>query len=222
MTADDPRLTVLMEAAANGASISVTAMDLSWVARPHEGFLRLTSGHPADVEAVMAARRDVRVRWGTDQPIGPLIDLGAVRDHVHDRRQEWARRGVQVVTGPQYRSVVDGVLDVVHALPEDRTSVDWLLIGLRSTTHGGSAEATVIAHDTGTCTVQVSFRVEDDDREDPYGESLREWHQHAGSLDLEGVLATMDRIVAEIAPTREIAPTQGGTGPAQVWSDLHR
>ena len=197
LTPTDPRLAVILARAAVGDSpVTITDRNLNWIAIPHEETMTVISYDPKDLDVLVEAQQATRARWGVDQPFAALIDLAEVTAYFNERRASWARAGVQVVAGPEYRTWTNDGLGVTHDLPDDLGTVDWFRIELETLT----SRATIVVHDTGTCSVSIDIDVENpDDPEDIEYEILNQAAQHAGHLDLPGVLATMERVATAIA-----------------------
>lgn len=189
----DARLRQVWQETAQGAEpLLVTNGELTWLARPHEECVAVHSFDDADVEKLRMVQAETWARWNIPTRREPLIDLAAVTSYFEARREAWAGQGVQVVTGPQFRTWRDPDTfdDIVLELPEDLSLTDWFLVGLESPT----GEATVIVHDTGTCTVHLDPDVDDED-----SDTVFEYPDRAGTLDFDGVTAVMERVVATLA-----------------------
>lgn len=197
---DDARLRRIWQETAQGAEpLTVTNAELTWLARPYEECVALHSCDADDLETLRTVQAQTWSRWGIPAKRQPFIDLAAVSSYFEDRREAWAGDGVHVVTGPQFRtwSDPDTFDSIMDALPEDLSLTDWFLIGLESAT----AEATLIVHDTGACTVYL-----DPDTNDEDSETIFEDRGRAGSLDFEGVAAVMERVVATLKGNTDPSP----------------
>lgn len=193
--ADDPRLREVWSKTANGKThVLVVGPGMEWLARPHVECVAVHTFVAADLEVLRQVERDTWDRWGVPHDRVALLDLARVEAYLTARREAWRRGGVQVVTGPQYRVWRNGEYDhITDALPADLSQTDWLLVGLESET----AEATVIVHDSGTCTVQLDADTTDEDTE-----LVFEYREHAGSIDFDGVVDVFERVVGTLMPAR--------------------
>ena len=191
--ADDPRLRdVWARTAIGNVRVLVVGPELAWLAEPHVECVAVHTFADQDLEILRAVQRETWDRWGVPHDHVALLDLAGVEAYVSAHREAWRGLGVQIVTGPQYRVWRDGEFNhIADELPADLSQTDWLLVGLESAT----GEATVIVHDSGTCTVQLFTDTADDDSELAF-----EHRGHAGSLDLEGVVSVFERVVRTLAP----------------------
>jgi len=190
---DDSRLLPIWQETAQGAELLlVTNAELTWLARPHEECVAVHSCNEADTETLRAVEAETWARWNIPTWRAPLIDLAAVTSYFESRREAWEVDGVRVACGPQFRtwSDPDTLERIVLDLPNDLSLTDWFLIGLESDT----ARATVIVHDSGTCTVQL-----DPDVDDENSEVVFEYRDRAGTLEFDGVTAVIERVVAALA-----------------------
>ena len=192
--ADDLRLPEVWAKTANGdAPVLVVGPEMQWLARPHVECVAVNTFVDADLESLREVERETWDRWGVPHDRVALLDLARVTAYFLGRRDTWRRAGVQVVTGPQYRVWRDGEFDhIADTLPADLSQTDWFLVGLES----AAGEATVIVHDSGTCTVQLDRDTADED-----SEMVFEYREHAGSLDFDGVVGVLERVVGTLAPS---------------------
>ncbi len=199
--ADDPRLREVWRKTAEGETpVLVVGPEMEWLARPHEECVAVHSFVGADLDVLREVERETWDRWGVPQDRIAGLDLARVEAYFTAGREVWRHEGVRVVTEPQYRVWCDGEVDhIAHALPADLRQTDWFLVALESDT----AQAQVIVHDSGTCTVQL-----DPDTTDEDSELLFEHRGHAGSLDFDGVVGVFERVVASLASPSKTARIQ--------------
>lgn len=191
---DDLRLAQVWNQTANGeASVLVTNPSLEWLAWPIEEHLNVLAFNPDTLTRAREVEQDTWSRWGIMGDRQALLDLAEVSAYFEKRRDDWERRGVRPTMGPQYRHWKDGQVDVQFTLPDDLTNTDWFFIRLSS----ASAEASVVVYDTGTCTVLPCANNEADD--DALDALIGRSHQHAGELDLAGIIAVFEEVVDALA-----------------------
>lgn len=189
----DPRLEQVWAETCQGSEpLLVTGPELRWLARPHEECVAVHSFDEADIETLRSVQRETWDRWNVPQERFPNLDLARVASYFENHRGAWEESGVRVATEPQYRTWLNqyDLAGIVHALPSDLSLTDWFLTGLESDT----AKATLIVHDSGTCSVQLDPDVNDEDTE-----MIFEYRDRAGSIEFDGVVATFERVVATLA-----------------------
>ena len=110
---EDPALVALGD-----FPVTVTSRAVRWIAIPQEETITVISWDREDAQHLVDAQQATQARWGVDQPCAARIDLAEVTAYFNERRGSWARAGVQVVAGPEYRTCTNDGLGVTHDLPE--------------------------------------------------------------------------------------------------------